>query len=146
MCTSLPTYLDARSKSFEQARPNSCGEIAQVAPDWLRTHSQLEWVERDGPRVEDYRLPNGHEKRQELAETIGCEGWSLLSTALDPAAPSEVHASPAVEILRQIWIQNYDWEYERLRWRTNDEILPAAQFISSPYDVEAHYGKKRSTT
>ncbi len=81
-----------------------------------------------------------------MAEKIGRDGWTLLTAALDPAAPEEVHTSSAVETLRQIWIQNYVWETERLRWRTNDEIPPAAQFISSPYDAEARYGKKRSTT
>ncbi len=76
--------------------------------------------ERYGPRVEDYRWPSGPEKRHELAETMGREGWSLLSAALDPAAPLEVRASPAVETLRLLGIQNYVWEHERLRWRTHD--------------------------
>src|SRR2546421_278541 len=53
---------------------------------------------------------------------------------------------PAVELLRQIWVQNYQWEDGQLRWRSNEEIPPAALFISSPYDPEARYSKKRSTT
>ncbi len=135
-----------RLECVGEALLQALNRLAEIAPDWLRAHSQPDWVERYGPRVEDYRLPSGQEKRQEFAETIGRDGWTLLTAALDPAAPTEVHASPAVETLSQIWIQNYVWEDEHLRWRTNDEIPPAAQFISSPYDVEAHYGKKRSTT
>jgi transposase len=30
-------------------------------------------------------------------------------------------------------------------WRDNDNIPPASRFISSPYDTEAHYARKRST-
>ena len=33
-----------------------------------------------------------------------------------------------------------------LRWRTNDEIPPSAQYIGSPYDLEARYSQKRSTS
>jgi transposase len=32
-----------------------------------------------------------------------------------------------------------------LRWREADNIPPAAQFISSPYDLEAHYARKHTT-
>ena len=120
--------------------------LSERAPDWLRAHSQPEWVERYGPRVDEYRLPDSQEKRQALAELMGREGWGLLSAALDLTTPEAIRTLPAVETLRQIWIQNYVWENERLRWRTNDEIPPAAQYISSPNDVESHYAKKRSTS
>ena len=32
------------------------------------------------------------------------------------------------------------------QWRSSEDIPPAARYIGSPYDVEAHYSKKRSTT
>jgi transposase len=49
--------------------------------------------------------------------------------------------------LWRVWIQNYTWQDEEyLRWRKDDEIPPSALFISSPYDEEAHYSKKRSTS
>jgi transposase len=43
---------------------------------------------------------------------------------------------PALAILRQVWIQNYLCDGTQLRWREGDNIPPAAQFISSPYDPE----------
>jgi transposase len=52
---------------------------------------------------------------------------------------------PAVETLRRIWIQNYVWVDGQLRWRSNEELPPGKQFINSPYDQEARYGKKRET-
>ena len=38
--------------------------LAIVAPEWLRAHSQPEWVERYEARMEDARTPLGDEARQ----------------------------------------------------------------------------------
>ena len=32
-----------------------------------------------------------------------------------------------------------------MRWREADNIPPAARFVSSPYDVDAHYPRKHTT-
>src|SRR5919108_636083 len=42
-------------------------------------------------------------------------------------------------------MQNYCWDGTHLHWREADNIPPAAQFISSPYDVDAHYARKYTT-
>jgi transposase len=47
-----------------------------------------------------------------------------------------------VAIRRRVWIQNYWWDGTQRRWREADNIPPAAQFISSPSDVDAHYARK----
>jgi len=83
--------------------------LALVAPDWLRAHSQPEWVERYEARMEDARTPLGDEARQAFAEVIGADGASLLSAIYDAAAPNFLREIPAVEILRWVWIQNYTW-------------------------------------
>src|SRR5262249_11339298 len=50
-----------------------------------------------------------------------------------------------------VWVQQFyqetgaEGEVVRLRWRTDAEIPPSAQFVGSPYDPEARYAKKRST-
>src|SRR5947209_13503573 len=46
--------------------------------------------------------------------------------------------------LRTIWDQQFDPREQGGRWRT-EPALPAAQLINSPYDLDAHYGKKRTT-
>jgi len=56
--------------------------LAIVAPDWLRAHSQPEWVERDIARMEDERTPLGEEPRHASAEVIGADGASLASRDL----------------------------------------------------------------
>ena len=120
--------------------------LAIVAPDWLRAHSQQEWVERYGPRSEESRLPVGEAERQALAEVIGRDGAGLLGALFDPTAPQWLCHVPAANTLRQVWVQNYFYEDGQTRWRTNENIPPPARFLGSPYDEEAHYSKKRSTT
>ena len=51
---------------------------------------------------------------------------------------------PAVQIFRRVWVQNFYWEEDQLRWRDANNVPPAGQCIDSPYDPEAHYGQKRS--
>src|SRR2546421_3942232 len=120
--------------------------LAVVAGDWLLAHSEEEWLYRYGHRIEEARLPASRTERQALAELIGRDGATLLAAIFDPAAPQLLREIPAIEILRQIWIQNYFSEEGQLRWRSNEDIPPPARYISSPYDHEARYSKKRSTT
>jgi transposase len=75
------------------------GSLAVVAPDWLRAHSQPEWVERYGPRNEDSRSPLGEAERLAFAEEIGQQGRELLDAVFNPTAPEWLRQVPAVEIL-----------------------------------------------
>jgi transposase len=68
----------------------------------------------------------------------------LLSTVDQADPPPYLREVPAVAILRRVWIQNDLWDGTQLRWREADNIPPAAQFISSPYDAEAHYARKHT--
>ncbi len=65
---------------------------------------------------------------------------------MDPSAPpTGLRQLPAVETLRRVWVQNYLQSEEGARWRTLDDGLPpAAQFLSSPHDWDAHLGRKGS--
>jgi transposase len=119
--------------------------LATVAPDWLRIHSQPEWVERYARRSEDDRLPSTREARQALAETIGADGFLLLTIIFADAASVWLRVIPAVETLRRVWVQNYLRGDDGVHWRTAEDVPPAARFISSPYDDEAHLAKKGST-
>jgi transposase len=113
--------------------------LAVVAPEWLRGHAQTEWVARYGPRFAHSRLPESSTKRQALAEVIGADGNTLLRAVYSAEAPPSLRTLPAVEALRQLWVQNYlTWENGRVTWRDHDNIPPAARFISSPYDLDAH--------
>jgi len=120
--------------------------LAIVAPEWLRAHSLPEWVDRYGVRLEDSRLPSGEEERQVWAATVGQDGSILLSALFEPGTPSWLREVPAVDILRRVWVQNYHWADGKIHWRSSDNLPPAALYISSPYDLDAHYSKKRTTS
>src|SRR5437764_3327039 len=51
---------------------------------------------------------------------------------------------PAVTTLSTIWQQQFEPREQGGLWRT-EPALPAAQLINSPYDLDARYGKKRTT-
>src|SRR5919109_64402 len=119
--------------------------LAVVAPDWLRAVSPPEWRDRYTRRAEDDRLPTTQTARAALTLTIGNDGRRLLAAVEHPDTPPWLREVPAVAILRRVWIQNYWWDGTQLQWREADNIPPAARFISSPYDPEAHYARKHTT-
>lgn len=125
---------------------HALNSLAIVAPDWLRVQSEPEWIDRYSRRVDDYHLPEGQEARRALAVTIGRDGVTLLNAIYAANAPACLRTIPAVETLRRMWMQQYIVIDDTFAWRTEEQgVPPASLFISSPYDVDAHYGKKHST-
>lgn len=80
-----------------------------------------------------------------LRDLIGQQGRELLDAVFAPTAPQWLRQVPAVEVLRQVWVPNYQRVDDVVRWRSSEDLPPAARYIGSPYDDEAHYSKKRST-
>lgn len=121
-------------------------ELAGVAPDWLREHSPATWYERYGKRVEAYRLPKHKVKREALAVEIGTDGYQLLSWLYAGATPGQLRALPAVEVLRQVWVQQFYLEEGQVSLRGKSDLPPCAKLIQSPYDPEARCNTKRDLT
>ena len=121
--------------------------LAVAAPDWLRDQVPAVWFDRYARRFEAYRLPPGRPERYALAEQIGADGRHLLAAIADPSAPSWLREVPAVRVLRRVWIQQfYAAEPDQpVRWRQAADLPPASLLISSPYDPDARYSKKRKT-
>jgi transposase len=125
---------------------HTLNSLAVVAPAWVQAVSQPEWVERYARRAEDTRIPKGQQARETLALTIAADGYALLDAAYAPDAPAWLRQVPAVQTLRRVWVQNFYKEGDILHWRTEARGFPAASdFISSPYDHDAHYAKKNTT-
>ena len=120
--------------------------LATVAPQWLREEAPAEWFDRYSARVEESRLPKGKEARYAHAEVIGGDGYQLLDALGRAASPPWLRQVPAVEVLRRVWLQQFYFEDGRVRWRTAEDLAPAGHRINSPYDVEATFGNKRTTT
>jgi transposase len=134
-----------RIEVVKETMRHALNHLAVVAPDWLRAVSLPEWADRYARRAEADRLPSKQAVREALAVTIGHDGWRLLTVVYRADAPPWLRAIPAVDILRWVWIQNYLWDGTQPHWREADNIPPAAQFISSPDDLEAHDARKHTT-
>lgn len=121
--------------------------LATAAPDWLQSWVPSAWFDRYSRPFAEYRLPPEKPARYALAEQIGTDGRVLLQLVYDRAAPAWLHEVPAVQTLRQVWLQQFYATAgdQALRWRTADDLPPAALLISSPYDPDARYSKKRDT-
>jgi hypothetical protein len=119
--------------------------LALVAPTRLRIRVDPAWIERYASRFDGYRLPRGERERQALAATLGTDGCHLLTAVYAPTAPGWLREIPAVQILRQIWVQQFVVCEGSLRQRTAEELPPAAQRITSPYDPDARFSQKRDT-
>lgn len=120
--------------------------LAVVAPDWLKGQWQEAWIERYEHRIEDYRLPNGKQAREEYAVIIGKDGANLLSAVYADTTPGWVREIPAVQTLRRVWVQTFYWEEGDLHWRDLCNAPSAGALINSPYDPEALYAQKRETS
>jgi transposase len=120
--------------------------LAKDAPEWLQSYVPQEWYQRYQARFESYRLPKSDDKREALALTIGQDGYQLLAWVYDPETPAEIQAHAAIEVLRQIWVQNYYHHADELRWRDSDDMPPASLMIQSPRDMEARFARKRDQT
>jgi transposase len=120
--------------------------LATVAPGWLCQQAPPEWSDRYATRVEETRLPKGQEARYAHAEVIGGDGFRLLEALRRDAAAARLWQVPAVEVLRRVWLTQFYLDDGRVRWRTAADLAPAGQRINTPYDAEATFGNKRSTT
>lgn len=124
-------------------------QLSAAAPSWVQQHVPLEWYTRYGLRSDQTRLPKEASTREALGRQVGTDGYQLLEWVLTADMSSGLRDLPALEALRQIWLQQYYRctvpGLEALRWRTGDEQPPAAVRITSPYDLEARYSSKRET-
>jgi len=133
----------------QEAMRYALNQLSEGNADWVRQRVPLEWYARYGPRAEVSRFPKETSKRDALALQIGADGYALMEWLWHDESPRYLRDLPAVEILRQMWLQHYYRctapGMETLRWRSTDEQPPAALLIQSPYDVEARYSQKRET-
>jgi len=69
----------SRAECVVETLRHTLNVLAVVAPDWLRSQVQPEWLERYGHRAEEYRLPTGEAKRQQFLHQVGQDGWGFLA-------------------------------------------------------------------
>ncbi len=121
--------------------------LAAAAPEWLQSWVPAIWFDRYSRPFEEYRLPAEKPARYALAAQIGADGRQLLLAVYAPTAPAWLRELPAVQILRRVWLQQFAAtnDDQPMQWRTAEQLPPAPLLISTPYDPDARYGKKRNT-
>lgn len=136
-----------RLECVGEALRHALNRVAAIAPNWVQQWVPSAWFDRYSRRFEEYRLPPGKAERYALAEQIGTDGRQFLRTLADPATPAQLCSLPAVTTLRRIWLQQFYAAPpdEPIRWRVADDLPPGPLLISSPYDPDARYSKKRHT-
>lgn len=118
--------------------------LATVAPEWLAQVVDPDWFERYGTRVEASRLPQKREAQAQWLLQVGMDGHCLLEQIYGEAAPPWLRQVPAVDLLRQVWVQQYVLEANQVRVRPPEQMPPNHQRMESPYDSQARNRTKRS--
>ncbi len=119
--------------------------LAVVAPDWLRSQVQSDWLKRYGHRASEYRFPSGTDKRQQFVHQVGTDGWDLLAAIEADTTSHWMLSIPAIDTLQRVWKQDYLPLAEGGTWIADQDRLEAARLFYSPYDLDASAAKKRST-
>jgi len=125
---------------------HALNELATAAPLWLKAQVTSDWFDRYGARFEQYRLPTQKKAKEELALTIGADGHYILSAIYEDLGQGHLLELTSVEILRQVWIQQYAFLEGKLVWRDpkTTGLAPNKISIESPYDPEARNRTKRN--
>jgi transposase len=119
--------------------------LAACEPGWLAAWAPAAWQERYGERVDAYRLPDGEAARAGYLIQVGADGYRLLERIYNRGAPAWLRQVPAVQVLREAWIQQYNRQDGEVRVRQGKDLPPGRLRLASPYDPEARYGVKRGT-
>ena len=112
-------------------------DIATVAPEWLLQQVTPDCFDLYGPRFDSYRLPQSKSELGELQLQIGHDGHHLLSAIYSQEELGYLSEIPSVQIMRQVWMQQYYYQNGQLKWRTGKQLPPNKLLIESPYDPEA---------
>jgi transposase len=128
-------------------------ELAEVAPDWLRSFAPADWYTRYSSRAEQSRLPSKEPERTRFAEQVGTDGLLLLDR-LRERRPDLLEV-PKVQTLRLVWERHFATDSSdidakgssgeaggKVSLRESKDLARAATAIESPYDTEARHSTK----
>lgn len=127
--------------------------LAAVHPQWLADRVCVaDFTRRYGTPTTSWRPPMSQAKRDELAIAYARDGYRLLEAVADPGAPAWLRQVPAVDVLRQVLLQQYTRTVNsrgrevitrREKAPDGDGLPPGHRRIASPYDTDARWGVKR---
>lgn len=127
--------------------------LAAAHPAWLEQRICVaDFTRRYGLPMTSWRPAGSQARRDELAIAYARDGYQLLEAVYDPQAPAGLAALPAVDILRQVLLQNYTRTVtsrgrevikRREKAPDGDGLPPGHLRIASPYDTDARWAAKR---
>ncbi|MCM2577657.1 transposase, partial [Streptomyces meridianus] len=132
-----------RLESVVEAVRAALNALAVAMPGWLVERTPPEWFDRYSARPEDTKFPSRWAARLSHAEQVGQDGMTLLRAVRSAGAPVWLRELPAVEFLRQMWVQEYQVSDGEVEWRKPKDCPPGQLRISSTYDPDARNGAKR---
>ena len=136
-----------RLEHLEETLKYALNTLAEVAPDWLSSVLTPDWYDRYGKKTEYSRRTQTVAEKEAKAITIGTDGFYLLEALYAETTPAKIRNLKAVEVLRQVWLQQYYAPTEgKVQLRTEKDGPPHAKRIFSPYETEARKSTKRSTS
>jgi hypothetical protein len=125
-----------------------CGPGA-AAPGWLEqtlAEREADWLGRYAERVDSWHGLSDSQDRDSWLRQVGEDGFHLLTVAWRPDAPDWLRRIPALEVLRQVWVQQYHRGPDGVHVREGEDLPPGRQMVVSPYDTDARYGTKKTTS
>lgn len=136
-----------RLENVGETLRHALNDLATVAGQWLKARVGADWFDRYGVRFEQYRLCQNQAEIEQLALVIGADGHQILSAIWSEPGMEWLRQIESVEILRQVWVQQYAYVEGKLLWRDSQTTgRPAHRhLIVSPYDPEARNSTKRHT-
>lgn len=131
---------------LEGTLKSALNALAKAAPDWLERTLAINWYERYGQKIEYSKKTRTIEEKAAKAIGIGTDGFDLLEAIYHETTPVSIRQIQAVEVLRQVWLQQYYAPTEgKVLLRTEKDGPPNATRIFSPHETEARKSIKRST-
>jgi len=120
--------------------------IAAQQPAWLQIIALAHWYERYQRQLTSFKLPRAQDKREKLAFEIGADGFYLLEQLQQAQSPAELRALVEVQLLAQVWQQQFQQNEGQVCWQPSEHMQPAAELIATPHDPQARYTARRSQT
>ncbi|WP_370424184.1 transposase (plasmid) [Streptomyces sp. QH1-20] len=129
----LAAARDLNRLEFVVETPRAAlNQVAKEAGDWLVTVSPPQWFDCYSARPEDNRFASRWAGRVEHADQCGTDGMTLLKAVWSATSPASLRSLPAVEFLRQTWVQQFHHIEDTMRWRGTRDLPPGLIRLQPP--------------